>query len=404
MLLTDVHVRQAKAALKPIKLTDANGLFLEVRPSGSKLWRYQYRIAGKSNLYAIGAYPSLSLRDARMEHAKAHALVKQGIHPAHERARLRSDTIAENANTFKAIAEEWIEAKCTTEKRRGWTPYYEKQIRSYFERDVYPKIGRRPMRSITSADILRILRAIADRGAEAAAILVRQLISQVFTYAVPTLRAEGDPAHVLRGAIIRPPVEHASPKNRDQIRELLVRIRNYGGSRTTAIALHLLLLLFVRTAELRKASWSEFDLDLALWTIPSHRMKKRRTHLVPLSRRAVALLRELNGITGANVHIFPNSRRPRDVISATTVNRALEHMGYPSGHFTGHDFRATASTLLHELGYRDELVEMQLAHAKADKTAAAYNHAQYLSERTAMMQAWAEWLDQTSVEEKPTKQ
>lgn len=391
MPLTDVRIRQAKAAEKPYKLTDSGGLFIEIKPNGSKLWRYQYRIAGKSNLFAIGAYPSITLQEARTLHQAARTLVAKGFHPAHERARQKSDQAARNVETFRALAEDWI-----AEKQRSWSPYYAKQVTSYFTRDVYPKIGKRPIRSITPADVLAIVRAIADRGAEAAAILVRQLLSQVFTYAIRNLRSDVDPAHAVRGAIIRPKVQHAEAKDEAEIADLIVRISEYGGARTTAIALNLLLLLFVRTAEMRKAAWAEFDLSRALWTIPAERMKRRRIHIVPLPCQALALLTELREITGANKHLFPNSRRPRDVMSATTINRALEHMGYPSGHFTGHDFRATASTRLHELGFRSEIVEMQLAHAKTDKVAAAYNHAEYLSERAAMMQSWADWIDRAS--------
>ena len=399
MPLTDVRIRQAKVAEKSFKLSDAGGLFLEVRPNGSKLWRYQYRIAGTPNLYAIGAYPAMSLQEARTAHAAARALVKNGFHPAHERARSRGDQAARNTDTFRSVAGEWIKQKSVT-----WSPYYLKQVESYFSRDVYPKVGKRPMRSITSADVLSVVRSIADRGAEAAAILVRQLISQVFIHAVRNLRADSDPAHAVRGAIIRPAVEHAQAKNREEIRDLLARILAYGGARTTAIALRLLLLLFVRTGELRKAVWSEFDVERALWTIPAERMKRRRVHLVPLSRQVLALLAELHDITGANVHLFPNSRRPRDVISATTINRALEHMGYPSGYFTGHDFRATASTRLHELGYRSEVVEMQMAHAKSDKIGAIYNHAEYMPERETMMQAWSDWIDAAEADGTPIRQ
>lgn len=405
MPLTDVRIRQAKPAEKSYKLTDGNGLFIEVRPNGSKLWRYQYRIAGKPNLFALGAYPEVALQDARQEHAKARALVKQGIHPAHERARTRAEQVASNLDTFQVVADEWIEQKRTKGSRKGWSPYYEKQVRSYFERDVYPKIGRRPMRSITSAEVLSILRAIADRGATSAAILVRQWISSVFVHGVRTLRADADPAAVLKGAIIRPKVQHAEAKDRDELRDLMARIRNYGGNRTTAIALRLLMMLFLRTGELRRSPWSEVEpaIESGLWTVPAERMKMRRKHLVPLPRQAIALLKELHDITGANAHLFPNTRRPKDVMTATTVNRALEHMGYPSGFFTGHDFRATASTLLHEMGYRTEVVEMQMAHAKRDKVGAIYNHAQYLPERTEMMQAWADWLEKAEADEAPIK-
>lgn len=403
MALTDVRIRQAKPQEKPFRISDSGGLFIEVRPNGSKLWRYAYRIAGKQSLFALGAYPDVSLQEARTAHAAARDLVAQSIHPAHAKASAKGEAEARNADRFKAVALEWIESKRTREDRPGWSPYYEKQVRSYLERDVFPKVGNRPMRGITSAEWLAIIQAIAERGAEAAAILVRQMVSQVYAFGVARLKADSDPTWPLRRAIIRPKVQHAAPKDRDTIRDLLQRVHAYGGNRTTAIALRLLLLTFVRTGELRKAPWSEFDLDRGLWTIPAERMKKRRTHLVPLSPQAVTLLRELHDITGANVHLFPNNRKPREVMSATTVNRALEHMGYESGFFTGHDFRATASTRLHEMGFRSEVVEMQLAHAKTDKVAAAYNHAEYLPERTAMMAAWSTWIEQAEQDTAPIR-
>jgi integrase len=403
MPLTDVRIRQAKPAAKPFRLADSGGLLIEVRPNGSKLWRYAYRIGGKPNLFALGAYPEVTLQDARTAHAKARALVQAGTHPAHDRARALGAAVSASGDHFRAVAEEWIDAKITKENRPGWSAKYEDQVRSYFDRDVYPKVGRRPIRSITSAEWLAVVRAIADRGAESAAILVRQLVSQVYVYAVSNLRADIDPTWPIRRAIIKPQVQHASAQDRDTIRDMLQRVAAYGGNRTTTIALGLLLRTFVRTVELRRAPWSEFDLDAALWTIPAERMKKRRIHLVPLAPQVVELLRELHDITGANVHLFPNNRRPKDVMTATTVNRALEHMGYPSGYFTGHDFRATASTHLHEMGYRSDVVEMQMAHAKTDKVGAAYNHAEYLPERIAMMKEWSEWIEQAGADESPIR-
>lgn len=389
MPLTDVKIRQAKASARALKLTDGGGLYLEVKPNGSKLWRYRYEIAGRENVFAIGAYPETSLGDARRARDAARALVKQGVHPAHERAKRRENQLAANADTFRAHAEEWIEAH-----RARWTPYYASQIEGYFSRDVYPRIGRRPMRSVTAADVLEILEAVAGRGAEAAAINIRQWISSVFRHAVARLRADSDPAAALRGAVIRPPVQHARPLDRNGIREFSRRLEVFGGNRATAIAMRMLLLTFVRTVELRKAAWSQFDLERRLWTIPPLNMKMRRIHLVPISDQVLALLQELRTITGSGVWLFPNTRRPKDVMSATTVNRALEYLGYQSAELTGHDFRATASTALHEMGFRSELVEIQLAHAKKDKTAAAYNHAKYLPERTQMMQRWADWIDE----------
>jgi integrase len=403
MPLTDVRLRQAKPRDKQYKMADGGGLYIEVKSNGVKSWRYRYRIAGKENIYAIANYPEMGLADARLERIRAAELVRQGIHPSHERAKTKAERVDVNADTFHAVAEEWITTKVTTPKRKGWSEYYEKQVRAYFKADVYPRLGRRPLRSITSQEWLGVIKSIAERGAPTAAIFVRQLVSQVYTYAINNLRADGDPTYSLRRSIPRAPVRHADAKSRDDIRDLLARIRDYGGNRTTAIAIRMLLLLFVRTKELRYTPWQEMrpGMKNGVWSIPEDRMKKGRRHMVPLPRQAIVLLEELESITGGNVHLFPNNRRPREVMSGTTVNRALEHMGYPSGYFTGHDFRATASTALHEMGYRDEIVEMQLAHAKTDKVGAAYNHAAYLDDRAKMMQAWADWIDAIEAELTP---
>jgi integrase len=402
MPLTDVRIRQSKPKDKPYRMADGGGLFIEVRPSGSKLWRYAYRIGGKQNLFAVGAYPEVSLSSARDAHAKARALVQAGIHPSHDKAARTAKAVTQDMDTFKAVALAWIESKRTLSDRPGWSLTYEKQVRDYLAGDVFPKVGGRPMRGISSAEWLAILQAIEARG-PSAAIFVRQVVSQVYSYAIPRLRANSDPTWPLRRAITRPPVRHAEPKGRDALRDLIQRLNGYGGNRTTVIAIRLLLLTFVRTAEARRARWCDFDLDAGLWSVPREHMKKRRTHLVPLAPGVVSMLRELQTITGANEHLFPNGRRPRDIMSATTVNRAMEHMGYPSGYFTGHDFRATASTRLHEMGYRTDIVDMQLAHRNRSVTSATYNHAEYLGQRTEMMRAWAAWIEQAEADTSPIK-
>lgn len=387
MSLTDLKLRRAKPADKAYKIADSGGLYIEVRPTGSKLWRYRYRIAGKENVYALGEYPNVSLADARTARDEAKALVKQGIHPSHVRQAEKLNNIAEGANTFQSIAEEYAE-----QKARTWSERYAGQFKRAMEGNVYPYIGKLPIRQVTSTHILEVLRRMDKNGAPTYAIMVRQWCSSVFRYAASTMRADSDPAAALKGAITRPEVEHARPLEPTEIADYLKRLSKFGGNRTTGIALELLLLTFVRTAEIRQAEWSEFDLTAGQWKIPAAKMKKRRTHLVPLSTQAVDLLKELQTITGGGRWLFPNTRRPRDVMSATTVNRALEYLGYPTGQVTGHDFRATASTRLYEMGYPEAHIEMQLAHAKKNKTAAAYNHAQYLAERSRMMQDWADYV------------
>lgn len=391
MSLTDAKIRNTKPGPKPIKLADGGGLYLEVRPTGAKLWRFRYRIAGKENIFAIGEYPRIALVEARAEHVKARALVKQSIHPAHSRQAERLSSHAANANTFEVVAKEWI-----SKKSPAWTPYYLRQVERFLESDVFPYVGRLPIRSVTAAHLLEIIRRIEGRGAETVALLVRQWSSAIFRYAVATLRADGDPAAALKGAIHRPKVEHHKPLSRSQIVAFTKALGEYGGYRTTVIALRLMLLTFVRTVELRKAEWSEFDLDRAEWRIPAERMKMREPHIVPLSKQAVDLLRELQTYTGGRDALFPNYRRPNDCMTATTLNRALERMGFngkDSIGFSAHGFRATASTILNEMGYRSDVIERQLAHAERDKVRASYNHAEYMDERRAMMQEWADILN-----------
>ena len=386
-MLNDAKIRAAKPQSTPVKLTDGNGLYLDVRPSGSKLWRYRYRIAGKENLFAVGEYPLMSLTDARKERERARGLVKQGIHPSHHRAANLAAQVAENGNTFQCVAREWI-----GQRQAHWSPYYLRQVERFLAADAYPYIGALPVRAITSAHLLAILRRVERRGATSVALLLRQWLSAIFRFAVATLRADVDPAAALKGAIVRGKVEHSKPLTRKQLPAFLQALDEFAGFPTTSIALRLLMLTFVRTVELRMAEWSEFDLEAAEWRIPGERMKKRELHVVPLSAQAVELLRELRSLTGTSQYLFPNVRRPRSCMTATTLNRALERMGY-GGQFSAHGFRATASTLLNEMGYRSDLIERQLAHAERNKTRASYNQAEYLPERRQMMQAWADYLD-----------
>ncbi|MBB3834365.1 integrase [Xanthomonas arboricola] len=390
-MLTDAKIRNAKAGPKPVKLADSGGLYLEVRPTGTKLWRYRYRIGGKENVFAMGEYPEMSLAAARTEHDKARALVKQALHPAHSRQAERLSNQAANANTFEAIANEWI-----SKKSGSWTQYYRRQVENFLTADVFPHIGRLPIRAVTAVHLLTIIKRIEQRGAATVALLVRQWSSAIFRYAVSTLRADIDPAAALRGAIHRPKVEHHRPLSREQISQFGTALEKYGGYRTTVIALRLMLLTFVRTVELRNARWQEFSLDQAMWRIPAERMKMREPHIVPLSKQAIELLRELQTYTGGRGLLFPNYRRPKESMTATTLNRALERMGFNgkgSIGFSAHGFRATASTLLNEMGFRADVIERQLAHAERNKVRASYNQAEYLQERVAMMQAWASFLD-----------
>lgn len=390
MPLTDTQIRNAKPGDKPVKLTDVGGLYVQIQPTGSKLWRYRYRIGGKENVFALGEYAKepaaesaadkqerikygrLTLAEARMERDKCRGLVKQGIHPAHNRQARRASQIAENANTFEAVALEWIEKKKLT-----WSGYYLRQVERFLKADVFPYIGSLPMRAVTAAHLLEIVRRIEKRGAITVALVVRQWCSAIFRYAVATLRADSDPAAALKGAIQSQKVKHRKPLSRAQIPGFTKALEEFGGYRTTSIALGLLMLTFVRPIELRGAEWTEVDLDHAEWRIPAERVKMGDEHIVPLCTQALELLRELRTLTGGQRWLFPNHRRPKIFMTGTTLNRALERMGY-AGQLSSHGFRATASTILNETGFSSDVIERQLAHKERNKVRTSYNQAEYL--------------------------
>lgn len=387
MPITDAKVRNSKPADKTYKVSDSGGLYLLVKPNGSKLWRWKYRIASKENHFAIGEYPIVGLGAARTARDESRKLVKQGIHPAHHRQAQKVAQFDENTNTFQAVAREWIETK-----KPRWTAYYLRQVERCLAADVYPYLGSLPIRTVTAAHLLAIIRRVEKRGAVVVAINLRQWLSAIFRHAVVTQRADSDPAAALKGAIHRPKVQHIQPLSRKDIPDFFKALDNYGGHRATVIAIHLLMLTAVRTIELRGAEWIEFDLEVAEWRVPAERMKMKEPHAVPLSAQAIELLQELHTLTGNHRYLFPNARQPSRYIAATTLNRALEYMGYKDK-LSAHGFRSTFSTILNELGHRADVIERQLAHTERNQIRAAYNRAEYLPERRRMMQAYTDYLD-----------
>ncbi len=386
MALTDFKIRGAKPAEKPYRLSDGGGLFLEIRPNGSKLWRYAYRLDSKQRLLAIGSLQDVSLADARAAMRQAKSQVKLGQDPVLQRkiAKARSE---ENAlNTVAENAEEWYSSA-----EKGWSASHRDRARRYLDQRILPDIGKWPIREVTPADVLKLLRK-AEKAGPHVAIVTRQTLSSVFEHAIVNLRADADPTHPVRRAIKKPPVTHAVAHSAATMGKLLAGLETYPGNRETAIAIELLALTFVRTKELRTAKWVNIDWEAEppLLKIDAGEMKKRRKHWVPLAPRAVALLRELQGITGAGTYLFPNQRDPKKPMSREAVNMGLKYLGMDE--ISGHDFRATASTWLHEAGYPSAVVDMQLAHAKTNKTGAAYNHAEFLADRIKMMGRWADHL------------
>jgi integrase len=385
MPLTDTAIRNAKPKDKPYKLADEKGLFLLVNPNGSRWWRLKFRIGGKEKLLSLGVYPAVSLKEARDKRDEARKLIAQGVDPCAQRKATR----AAEAETFEAIAREWL-AKFGP----SWTPEHAERITRRFERNVFPWIGARPVREVTAPELLAVLRRIEERGALDTAHRAHQNCGQVFRYAVATGRAERDPSADLRGAL--PPVNdkhHASITDPKAIGALLRAMEGYQGSFVVRCALRLAPLVFVRPGELRGAEWSEIDFEKAEWRIPASKMKMREQHIVPLSVQALAILRELHPLTGAGRYLFPSERTADRPISENTVNAALRRLGYAKDEMTGHGFRSMASTLLNEQGWHRDAIERQLAHAERNAVRAAYNYAEHLPERRRMMQAWADYLD-----------
>lgn len=385
--LTDAHFRNSKPTDKPQKISDSNGLYLLVQPNGSRFWRYRYRIAGRENVFALGDYSRMGLQEAREARDAARKLIKEGIHPARQRKASRLVSSDYAANTFQAVAVEWIQ-----QNRSRWTPYYLHQVEHTLREEVFKHIGGLPISEVKAAHLLSIVKGVAARPAPTVAILIRQWCSAIFRFAVATLRAEHDPAVALKGAVTRPKTVHKRALKKSELPLLMSRIENMGGTLEVRVALELLMLTFVRPGELRQARWDEFDIAAARWNIPAERMKMREEHIVPLSAQAMAALERLKQVRGGGKLLFQNIRNPQQPMSPTTLNRSLERMGY-GGVFTAHGFRATASTLLNEMGFRSDLIERQLAHQERSKSRRSYNHASYLAERTKMMQFWADFLD-----------
>lgn len=389
-MISDLEARKAKPKDKPYKLTDERGLYLLVNTNGGKLWRMNYRLDGKQKTLAFGAYPDVSLAQAREKREAARRLLAEGIDPTEHRKTQERATVERATNSFEAVAREWVAKFGPT-----WEPAHAAKVARRLELDVFPWLGARPIAEITAPELLSVLRRIEARGAMETAHRARQNCGQVFRYAVATGRAERDPSADLRGALPPTRVKHRSTITEPaEIGALLRALWSYRGSYVTRAALQLAPLLFVRPGELRKAEWSEIDLDRAEWNIPAARMKMREAHLVPLAVQSVAILRDLHPLTGTGRYVFPSPRTGERPMSDNGVLSALRRMGYGKEEMTGHGFRAMARTVLDEvLGFRVDIIEHQLAHTVRDPLGRAYNRTKHLDERRRMMQAWADYLD-----------
>lgn len=391
-MLTDTAVRQAKPQDKPYKIADSAGLYLLVNSKG-KYWRMNYRFGGKQKTLAIGVYPIVSLGKARKKRDQAKEQLSEGNDPSLIKAVQKEAARHAAENTFKAIALEW-HAKNT----HKWAASTAHNIKRFLEKDIFPWLGSRVIKDITAPELLAVLRRVESRGAHEKAQRCREYAGRVFRYAVATGRAERDPTSDLKGALTPVKVKHhASITDPQGVGALLRSIHGFNGSFITKCALQLAPLVFVRPGELRHAEWTEIDFDKREWRIPGEKMKMKELHIVPLSHQAVEILQSIHPLTGIGKYVFPSIRSNSRPMSENTVNAALRRIGYSKEEMTGHGFRSMASTLLHEHGWPQQVIERQLAHAERNKVAAAYNFAEHLPKRKEMMNWWADYLDELAV-------
>lgn len=388
MPLTDTAVKNAKAGAKAVKMYDAGGLLLLVAPTGGKLWRLKYRFGGMEKMLALGAYPQISLKEARDRRDDARKLLANGADPSETKKAQKSAKEERAANSFETVAREWFAKHCAALAKN-----HSGRIKARFERDIFPWVGARPIGEMIAPEILKVVRRIEERGALETAHRALGNCGQVFRYAVATGRADRDPTADLRGALPAVNSKHfAAVTEPKRVAELLRMMHDYEGTLTVRSALRLAPLVFVRPGELRNAEWAHIDLDAAEWRY--YVTKTKSDHIVPLSTQAVAILRELQPLTRGGKYVFPSARSIDRPMSDNAVLAAMRRIGIDKDEMSGHGFRAMARTILDEvLGMRPDLIEHQLAHAVKDPNGRAYNRTAHLEARRDMMQTWADYLD-----------
>ena len=390
-MLTYIQINAAKPREKAWTLSDSQGLHLQIQPNGSKLWRFKYRFLDKQKTLHLGGWPTISLADARVRRDEAKKKIADGIDPALEKKRARIAAKYAAANTFEAVAKEWL-VKC---ERDGLATVTVDKIRWLLAK-AYPLIGTIPIAQITPHEVLAVLRKIEATGAYESARRMRSVLSRVFRYGVATVRCDKDVAADLRGAIAVPKVKHFAAITRpSEVGGLLRAIDGYSGHKVTVMAMRLSPHVLLRPGELRQAEWTDIDFDEAIWFIPAERMKMRRPHRVPLSRQVLAMLRELHEHTHWWKYLFPCLGKPRKAMSENAVNQGLRKLRYTTDQMTAHGFRAMAATLLNEMGeWNPDAIERQLAHVDTNQVRRAYARGEYWDERVVMMQRWSDYLDQ----------
>lgn len=398
--LTVAAIEAAKPREKPFKLFDGGGLYLLIRPDGARWWRLKYRYYGTEKLLSLGTYPTRSLKAARVARDAARQQLADGVDPSAKRQADKAARRSASENTFQAVALEWF-----GKRSRTWAPNHAEKILGRLKAQLFREIGTYPIATLTGEKLFRVLQSIEQKSTGETAKRCRQYMDAIFRYAIQTHRTAVNPTPHHETLAPVKGGKFASITEPKAIGALVRAMRGYRGSSSVAAALRLAPILFVRPGELRGATWDEMDLDAAEWRIPAERMKMRRPHLVPLSSQALAILRPLFAVTGAERaagvprYVFPGERTVVRPISENTLNAALRSLGYTKAQMTAHGFRHMASTLLHESGkFPSEVIERQLAHADRNKIRAVYNAAEYLAERRTMMQWWADRLDALAAE------
>lgn len=390
MSLTPFAITNAKAKGKPRKLTDGDGLHLLVQPNGSKLWRFRYRFAGRENMIALGSFPAVSLADARRKRDDARKLLTDGADPAVQRRLDRIAAANSARNTFGLVAAEHL----ANMEANGAAVATMSKLRWMLE-DLAKPLANRPIADIAPAEILDLLKRIEKTGRRETARRLRGVIGTVFRYGVVTLRATTDPTLPLRGALLRPQVRHrAAVTNERKLGALMLAIDEYDGWPTIRAGLLLLALTMTRPGDVRGMRRSEIDFERAVWRIPAERMKMRRPHDVPLTRQALAVLRDVWPLSDRGELVLPSIRSPERPLSEGAMISALRRMGYAQDEMTPHGFRSTASTILNERGFDPNVIEAALAHQDENEIRRAYNRATYWPERVELLQAWANLLDE----------
>lgn len=388
MPLNTLDIKNAKPADRPYKKADGQGLTLLVQPDGGRFWRFRYRHAGKEQMLSFGQWPDVSLAEARQLREEARAKLRAGINPGAFRKQARAQAMVSAGNTFRAVAEEWLEMH-----RADWRVSHMTRVESQLKNDILPAIGERPIADISPAEVLAIAKKIEKRDALDQARRALQRMTAIFGLAVRTLRCDGNPARELTGVIKNRKVQHHAALTLDQLPDFLQRLDALTAGDETKAAMEMLILTAGRSGEVRGMCWSEIELEAKLWRVPAVRMKMDTDHLVPLSSQALAVLERMRPLTGTGTLVFPSPSRPRTPLTANALLMALRRMGYQTGEITMHGFRATFSTTMNELGYNPDWIERALAHVPGDKIRAAYHRAQYLEERHQLLKAWADLID-----------